>query len=203
MRRLSSEGLRVIAPPRSELDLLAISSIDEYLERLKLPVDILVNCAGINRVEVCEDIKIDSISSALQINLVAPVLLSRSLLPQMAARGYGRIVNISSIWSIVSRSGRAIYSASKCGLNGMTRTLAIEGAPHNVLVNVVAPGYVNTELTAQNNTPQELQAISQTIPAGRLAEPEEVAEIVAFLCSDRNSYMTGQVIVVDGGYTCL
>jgi 3-oxoacyl-[acyl-carrier protein] reductase len=119
----------------------------------------------------------------------------------MAKRGYGRIVNISSIWSVVSKGGRLPYSMSKSGLSGLTRTLAVEVAQFNVLVNGVAPGFVNTELTSQNNSEQDLAAIRAMIPAGRLAEPEEIAEIVSFLCSAKNSYITGQTIVVDGGFS--
>jgi 3-oxoacyl-[acyl-carrier protein] reductase len=92
---------------------------------------------------------------------------------------------------------------SKAALNGLTRSLAIELAPFNILVNAVAPGYVLTDLTRQNNTEAELGGISRTIPLGRLAQPAEIAAVVAFLCSPRNTYITGQTIVVDGGYTCL
>ena len=85
----------------------------------------------------------------------------------------------------------------------MTRALAIELAPYNILVNAVAPGYVLTDLTRQNNSEVDLEKISQAIPLRRLASPEEIASVVAFLCSQQNTYLTGQTIVVDGGYTCL
>jgi 3-oxoacyl-[acyl-carrier protein] reductase len=85
----------------------------------------------------------------------------------------------------------------------MTRTLAVELAPFNILVNALAPGYVNTELTRQNNTEEEIEAIRKTIPIQRLAQPEEIAEFVSYLCSEKNSYLTGQVIVLDGGFSCL
>jgi 3-oxoacyl-[acyl-carrier protein] reductase len=120
----------------------------------------------------------------------------------MMNRRFGRIVNISSIWSAVSKHARVSYTISKSGVNGMTRALAVELAPFNVLVNAVAPGYVNTELTKQNNTEEQLETIRNTIPVKRLAEPNEIAEVVAFLCSERNTYLTGQVIIVDGGFTC-
>jgi 3-oxoacyl-[acyl-carrier protein] reductase len=139
----------------------------------------------------------------LQINLVAPLRLVRGLVAGMMARRYGRIVNISSIWSVVSKPHRITYAASKSGLNGLTRTLAVELAPHNILVNAVAPGYVLTEMTRQNNTEADLEAIRRTIPAQRLAGPDEIAEVVAFLCSEANSYLTGQTLLVDGGFTCL
>ena len=85
----------------------------------------------------------------------------------------------------------------------MTRTLAVELAPYNVLVNAIAPGFVNTEMTRRNNTREQIEAIEKNIPAGRLAEPEEIAEAAAFLASEKNSYITGQTILVDGGFTCL
>jgi 3-oxoacyl-[acyl-carrier protein] reductase len=120
----------------------------------------------------------------------------------MKRNNYGRIVNISSVWSKVTKPGRLVYSMTKSGLNALTRSLAVELAESNILVNSVAPGYVNTELTKQNNTPAEIEKIKETIPLRRLAEPEEIAETVAFLVSSRNTYITGQVIIADGGYTC-
>jgi 3-oxoacyl-[acyl-carrier protein] reductase len=121
----------------------------------------------------------------------------------MIEQGYGRVLNISSIWGVVAKAGRVTYSMSKTGIIGMTRTLAVELAPHGVLVNALAPGYVSTELTRQNNTPAEIDAISRTIPLGRLADPSEIAEVAAFLVSERNTYITGQLILADGGYACL
>jgi 3-oxoacyl-[acyl-carrier protein] reductase len=181
--------------------LLSNESVDRYLASLKEPVDILVNDAGVNKIAPLEAVTDENLQEALQVNLVAPFRLARDLAPLMAKRGYGRIVNISSIWSVVSKGGRLPYSMSKSGLSGLTRTLAVEVAQFNVLVNGVAPGFVNTELTSQNNSEQDLAAIRAMIPAGRLAEPEEIAEIVSFLCSAKNSYITGQTIVVDGGFS--
>jgi len=135
--------------------------------------------------------------------LIAPFRLIQAVVPQMRERKFGRIVNISSIWSVVSRAGRTTYSMSKGAMNSMTRSLAVELAPFNILINVVAPGYVMTDLTRQNNSEAELEEIRKTIPVQRLAEPAEIAGVVAFLCSDQNTYLTGQTIIVDGGYTCL
>ena len=116
---------------------------------------------------------------------------------------FGRIVNISSIWSLVSKPGRLSYSVSKDGLNGFTRALAVEVAQYNILVNTIAPGFVNTDLTRQNNSPEDIEEICKKIPLGRLAEPDEIERFVAFLCSDTNSYLTGQCLVMDGGFTCM
>ena len=201
--RLQRGGAKVLTPPRQELELLSNASIDSYLAALPEPVDILVNDAGINRLGSAVEASDGDIQDTLQINLVAPLRLVRGLAPGMMERRYGRIVNISSIWSVVSKPRRITYAASKSGLNGLTRTLAVELAPHNILVNAVAPGFVLTEMTRQNNTEADLEAICRTIPAERLARPEEIAEVVAFLCSEANSYLTGQTLLVDGGFTCL
>ncbi len=201
--RLRREGAKILAPPRKEMDLLSNASMDAYLASLQEPVDILVNNAGINRLGAGTEASDLDIQETLQINLVAPLRLVRCLAPSMMSRRYGRIVNISSIWSMVTKPRRVTYAASKAGLNGMTRTLAVELAPFNILVNALAPGYVNTELTRQNNTEKEIEAIRKTIPIQRLAEPEEIAEWVSFLSSEKNSYLTGQVIVLDGGFSCL
>ena len=201
--QLERDGVKLLLPTRKELDLLSNDSIDVYLESLRQQVDILVNNAGINRLGDFNAIKDSDLLDTIQINLVAPVRLTRGVIPGMIKRKYGRIVNISSIWSLISRPGRLTYSVSKSGLNAFTRSLAVEVAAYNILVNTVAPGYVNTELTRQNNTERELQNIRKMIPILRLAEPEEIACLVAFLCSEKNTYLTGQCLIIDGGYTCL
>jgi 3-oxoacyl-[acyl-carrier protein] reductase len=201
--RFRREGANVLAPTRQEMDLSSNPSMDAYLAAMKEPVDIVVNNAGINRLGAGTEASDLDIQETMQINLMAPLRLVRSLAPTMMSRRYGRIVNISSIWSMVTKARRVTYSSSKAGLNGMTRTLAVELAPFNVLVNAVAPGYVNTEMTRQNNSEEEIRAIGKTIPLQRLAQPEEIAEFVSFLCSSRNTYMTGQVLLLDGGFSCL
>lgn len=200
--RLQDEGLRILSPSSKTLDLSSTISIDAYLSQLTDPVDILVNNAGINRLGSIDEISGKDFEEVIQVNLLGHFRLTQGLVKGMKARGYGRIVNISSIWSLVSRERRVTYSAAKAGLNGLTRALALELAPYHIMVNAVAPGYINTELTKKNNTPEALERIAGEIPLGRLGEPSEIAECVAFLCSPKNSYMTGQVIVVDGGYLC-
>src|SRR4030043_178816 len=200
--QLKKDGVRLLVPTRKELDLLSNRSIDLYLKALTEPVDILVNDAGINRLGDFAVFSDADLEDTMRINLIAPIRLTRGLMPGMMKRKYGRIVNISSIWSVISKPGRLTYSVSKSGLNAFTRSLAVEAAPYNVLVNAVAPGLVNTELTRQNNSEQDLQNICRTIPMQRLAEPEEIARLVTFLCSEQNTYLTGQCLVIDGGYTC-
>ena len=102
---------------------------------------------------------------------------------------------------MITRQGRSSYTLSKNAITGLTKTLAIEWAQYNVLVNAVSPGFILTELTKSTNTPEQLLQLESQIPAKRMAEPIEIANVVAFLCSNMNTYLTGQNITVDGGYT--
>lgn len=199
--RFEQLGASVLTPSRSDLDLGDPNSTDRYVAGLRQPIDILVNDAGINHLARLEETDDETLREMLEINLVAPLRLARALAPAMAQRGWGRVVNISSVWAIVAKERRLPYIVAKTGLNGLTRAMAVEFGPRGVLVNSVAPGFVLTEMTTQNNTEQELEAIAQAVPLRRMAQPEEIAEVVAFLASSRNSFMTGQVIVCDGGYS--
>lgn len=201
-RSFSDAGARVIIPDRNLLDLRSNESIDQFLTSMQEDIDILVQNAGINILSTAMEVSDDTMAEMMQVNLIGPMRLQRGLIERMRDKQYGKIVNLSSVWSLVSKTKRFPYSIVKSGLNGMTRALAVELAPYNVLVNAVAPGYVNTELTMQNNSAQELEEIKKTIPIRRLAEPHEIAEVVSFLASSRNSYITGQIITVDGGFTC-
>jgi 3-oxoacyl-[acyl-carrier protein] reductase len=203
VERFEELGARVLAPTRAELDLADAAAVETYAAALDEPVDILVNNAGINPLAGLDELTDDDLEETLAVNLTAPLRLCRALAPGMAARGYGRIVNVSSVWTVVGKAGRVPYTVSKTGLNGLTRAMAVELAPRGVLVNAVAPGIVATELTRQNNTPEQIAALVEQIPIGRLAEAEELAEVIAFLCSGRNSYVTGQVLVCDGGLSCV
>lgn len=199
---LRESGVDVLTPSRLEMDMLDASSIERYISAAPEKIDILINNAGINTLAGLSELGQVEFEKMLQLNLVAPMMLTKLVAERMKSHSYGRVVNISSIWSVVAKERRVMYSAAKSAINGATRTLAVELAEHNILVNAVAPGYVNTELTRQNNSPEQLNAICANIPLRRLANPQEIAEIVAFLCSEKNTYLTGQVLVVDGGYTC-
>jgi 3-oxoacyl-[acyl-carrier protein] reductase len=201
--KFAQAGYEVLAPSRTELDLSSDASVDNYLKRLEGLVDVIINNAGINRLGELSEAKDNDIEDTLRIDLISPLRLIRGIIPAMANQGYGRIVNISSIWGEVSKPGRGVYSIAKSGLNALTRSLAVELANNNILVNSVSPGFVDTELTRQNNTPQQIETIRAQIPLGRLAGVKEIAEIVFFLGSDLNTYITGQNVIIDGGYTCL
>lgn len=203
VERFEELGARVLAPSRAELDLRDGAAIEAFAASLGEPVDILVNNAGTNPLSTFDGIADADLEEVLAVNLIAPLRLCRALAPEMAGRNYGRIVNISSIWSVVAKPGRGAYAIAKSGLNGLTRSLAVEFAPRNVLVNAVAPGFVATEMTYQNNSPDQLAVLTKQLPIGRLGDADEIAEVVAFLASSRSSFATGQIFVCDGGYTCL
>jgi len=200
---LEDQGVEVIAPTRDVLDLSRMESIAAYIasEQGK-GFDIIINNAGINLLNELTHVKDEDWQIMLQVNLTAPMALIRGFSPYMKAQKWGRIVNISSIFSLVTRENRSAYLATKAGLNGLTRTAAVELAPYGILVNAVCPGYVETELTFVNNSPEQLAAITATIPLQRLAQPHEIAKLVSFLCSEENTYLTGQTLVIDGGFTC-
>jgi 3-oxoacyl-[acyl-carrier protein] reductase len=200
-KKFAQAGYTIIAPTRSEMDLTSPESIRAYFDRNNLTVDCIVNNAGINPLAKIEDISDQDVQETLSVNLVAPVLIIRALVSSMKERRHGRIVNVSSIWGVVSKEKRTVYSTTKNGLHGITNTLAVELGAYNILVNTVCPGFTNTELTKKNVSPEEAKVLSATIPLGRFAEPEEIASIIYFLGSDQNTYITGQKIIIDGGYT--
>ena len=200
--KFASEGYEVVCPTRHELNLSSPDSINTYIAMHKNEYfDVIVNNAGINDINLIEDITDEEIESMIDINLKAPIKLLRGFVGEMKKNKYGRIVNIGSIWAVVSKSGRCVYAATKNGIHGVTNTLAVELAADNILVNTVCPGFTLTELTRKNNTEEQIASISETIPANRMAEPKEIAEVVYFLCSENNTYLTGQKITVDGGYS--
>jgi 3-oxoacyl-[acyl-carrier protein] reductase len=197
---LRARGDTVLAPERAELDLASLESVQAWLRRPRPIVDILVNNAGENPIGPLDGVALDTWQRALAVNLTAPMLLLQSLARDMRARRWGRVVNISSCYSLATRAGRAPYGAAKAGLNSLTRSAALEFASEGVLVNAVCPGFVETDLTRRNNTPEQIRALAAQVPLGRLAQPDEVARLVAFLTSSENTYLTGQTLVIDGGF---
>ena len=167
------------------------------IERL----DICINNAGTNRNNYIDETLIDDYNYLQQVNLKAPFLICREISKIMKKQNYGRIVNIASIWGVISRPKRSIYSLTKFGLVGLTKAMAADLAPHGVLVNAVSPGFTLTELTRNTVTEEEIKVLSDMIPMQRFAEPEEISKIVLFLSSSLNTYVTGQNIIIDGGFT--
>jgi NAD(P)-dependent dehydrogenase (short-subunit alcohol dehydrogenase family) len=198
--KFKERGLVVLTPSRDDLNLANCDSVKAWISNLDRPVDILVNNAGVNPIAPLKDLSLEAWSDALAVNLTAAMLLTQHFGVAMCAAGWGRIVNVSSCYSMVAREGRVAYASSKAGLNGLTRSAALEFADSGVLVNSVCPGFVETDMTRQNNSPAQIAELAKQIPLGRLASPEEVARLVLFLASAENTYVTGQTIVVDGGF---
>jgi 3-oxoacyl-[acyl-carrier protein] reductase len=161
----------------------------------------LVNNAGVAEQGVLATVDFEQIERVLAINLAGTLYLSRQVLRSMLLQRKGRVVNISSIIGLRGYAGLAVYSATKAGIDGMTRALAREVGPRGITVNSVAPGYLETEMTHGLDDEQRRQIIRRT-PLGRLGAPEHVTGLVRFLLSDAAQFITGQVIAVDGGITC-
>jgi NAD(P)-dependent dehydrogenase (short-subunit alcohol dehydrogenase family) len=160
-------------------------------------LDVLINNAGINRDAMSHKMTEEQWDEVLTVNLKGTFLCAQAALPRMRERGWGRVVNTSSIGSL-GNIGQANYAASKAGVIGLTRTLALEYAKHGVTVNCIAPGAVMTPMLAGVPDPIR-QKITGQIPMGRIADPAEVAAVHAFLASEDAGYITGQVLFVDGG----
>ena len=199
---LSKDGIEIISPNRNELDLSSSESIDKFLSQTSADIDIIINNAGILKVGEHNEFSSDDFHEILQVNVVAPFKIISGFVEKMKIHSFGRIVNISSVWGQKSKKGRMLYSSSKAALDALTRSLAIEFASYNILINSVAPGYIETDMLKQCNTEEELSIIRDTIPMKRFGKKIEIAELVRFLSSEYNSYITGQVFTIDGGYTC-
>ncbi len=198
---LTDASWQVLAPTRSELDLSNSGSIDEFLADSPKVFGLVLN-AGINEPAEIADIDDATWQRTLDTNTASAFRLVRALAPQMAETGGGRIVAVSSAYAGRARMGRAAYGASKAALEALVRSTAVEFASSGVLANAIAPGFVDTELTRANNDATAISALLERVPVGRLAKPAEVASAVSFLLSPSNTYITGQTIAVDGGWSC-
>lgn len=216
VRRLSGDGVRVLnldlqAPEQLEngehyeqLDAADAPRARERLAALarEWPVTDLVNNAGIVRPASIEDASEDDLDAVVAVNLAAAIRCVQAVLPGMKARGYGRIVNISSR-AALGKPLRTVYSITKAGLHGLTRTLALEIGHHGITVNAIGPGPIATELFERVNPPDApaTKRIIESIPVRRMGTPDDVAHGVAMLLDPRSGFITGQVLYVCGGMT--
>ncbi len=166
------------------------------------PIDILVNNAGVNIRGASEDLSEADWDTVIDVNLKAPFLCSRAVLPKMRARGWGRVINLGSILGVVALPGRAAYASAKAGVLNLTRVLALESATSGVTVNAICPGPFATEMNRQLlNDPEKYRAFVERIPMGRWGELQEIAGAAVFLASEASSFVTGSALFVDGGWT--
>lgn len=162
-------------------------------------IDVLVNNAGVCSYKIIIDETIDSINSQINTNLLGTILCSQCVAKTMIKQNFGKIINISSIWGIVGASGESVYSATKGGIISFTKALAKELSYSNITVNAIAPGVVETEML-NKLTMKEKESLKEEIPLGRFASPEDIANGVLFLASDKANYITGQTLQIDGGF---
>src|SRR5205823_8147665 len=163
-------------------------------------VDILVNNAGMNAPEAIDEITDETWDRVVEVNLTSAMGLTRELVPQMKQRGWGRVVHISSIMGQVSKERRNVYSATKAALIGMAKASALDLGPYNVTVNCIAPGPFLTDMPMSVLSDAEKKVFADRTALGRWAQPRELVGPAVMLCSEAGSYVTGQVITVDGGY---
>ena len=179
-------------------DLAQVSALIRDVEQAFGGIDILVNNAGVTRDNLMLRLKDDDWNAVIDANLRGAFATIRAATRGMMKRRWGRIINISSVVGLTGNKGQTNYAASKAGLIGLTKSVAKEFASRGILANVVAPGFIDTEMTAAM-TPEARAATIQQIPLERLGTPADIASVVAFLASDHAAYITGQVLVVDGG----
>lgn len=164
-------------------------------------IDVLINNAGINKISNFIDIDPLNFLEIQQVNVYAPFRLCQSVLPNMLKKNWGRIINISSVWGKRSKTGRASYSASKFAIDGITISLADEFSKNGILANCVSPGFINTDMTRKNLGQKGIEKILERVSINRLADSTEVANFIYWLGSEQNTYITGQNISIDGGFT--
>ena len=179
-------------------DTPSVQKLIEDVEKAYGAVDILVNNAGVTRDNLMMRIKDDDWDAVIDANLRGAFVATRAATRGMMKRRWGRVINITSVVGLTGNKGQTNYAASKAGLIGMTKSVAKELASRNILANCVAPGFIETDMTAAM-TPEARSALGAQIPLERLGSPQDIAGVVAFLASEHAAYITGQVIVVDGG----
>ena len=177
----------------------AEKTVEEAINKLG-GVDFLINNAGITRDNLLLRMPEKDFDDVINANLKSVFNYTKAVLKPMIKQRYGRIVNLASVVGLIGNAGQANYVASKAGVIGFTKAMARELASRNITVNAVAPGFIQTSMT-DKLTDEQRETLLRAIPLGRMGKPEDVAKVVGFLCSDEASYVTGQVIAVDGGMT--
>ncbi|MCZ0755394.1 elongation factor P 5-aminopentanone reductase [Anoxybacillus sp. J5B_2022] len=184
-----------------QADLAAADGADRLVAQIDRPLDVIIHNSGNSYYGLITDMSDEDVQKMVQLHVTTPVLLTKKLLPPMIRKKSGNIVVVSSIWGLTGASCEVVYSMVKGGQNAFVKALAKELAPSGVRVNAVAPGAIRTDML-QSFSEEELKKMEEEIPLGRIGEPNEVAQTVSFLLSDAASYITGQIISVNGGWYC-
>ena len=199
VKELREKGLNAIAIQADISDFEQVEKMYEEIENTFGPVDILVNNAGIATTRFCQDVSIDEWHEIFNVNVNGMFYCTKFALKHMINKKSGRIVNLTSVWGQTGGSMESHYAATKGAIISYTKAIATELALSNIRVNAVAPGGVDTDMLA--NLPQAAKdAYAQEVPMGRLGQAHEIANVIKFLISDEASYITGQIIAVNGGY---
>jgi 3-oxoacyl-[acyl-carrier protein] reductase len=196
--QIAEAGGKAVAVAGDVGDPATIDGLFEAVQSRLGPVEILVNNAGIAQDGLLLRMGVDDWDRVLDVNLRGAFLCTKAALRGMIRRRWGRIVNVSSVVGLIGNAGQANYAAAKAGLIGLTRATAREVASRGITVNAIAPGFVETDMTAALNSAQR-EAVLRQVPLERFATPAEIAPAVVFLASDAAAYITGQVLTVDGG----
>ncbi len=198
LARNRAEGFEFHAAEGDVADYVSCQEMVKRIEAELGPVDVLVNNAGITRDAMFRKMGQSDWNAVIATNLTSVFNVTQQVLPGMAERGWGRVINISSVNGIRGQFGQANYSAAKAGILGFTRAIAQEVAKKGVTVNAIAPGYVGTDMVMAIK-PEVREQIVATIPMGRLGKPEEIGHLVAYLASEYAGYMTGSTLSINGG----
>ena len=191
----------VLVAGSKDINLADPDSVSSFIDLHGSEFDVIVHSAGYNHVGLFEETAIADIARSVEINLMGFLPIVQSNIDYWKQTRQGRLVVINSLYGFLSRRGRLPYVISKHGLSAVAKTLAIELASYGVMVNSVTPGYIETKMTSKNNSAEVIEQLTKGIPVGRLGTPDEVADAVAFLARTNNTYITGQNIIVDGGYS--
>ena len=184
-----------------QCNLAKASEINDLFDKIKpSSIDILINNAGITKDNLFLRMKDQDLDEVLNINLKANYNLCKMVIKEMIKKRWGRIINISSAVAKMGNPGQTNYAASKAAIEGFTRSLALEIASRGITVNAIAPGFIKTEILDSIDS-SKLEEMAKNIPIGRIGEPDDISKLVSFLASDESSYITGQVLHVNGGLT--